>query len=141
MQGATISSMLSLMKPGPGVPGLRVLIVDDSRHFLDAARGLLEQDGVTVVGVASSSAKALQLAREVRPDGILVDVDLGDESGLDLARELAASRAAPVVLISAYPESDLSDLIADSPAVGFLSKAELSARAVSSLLATERDPG
>jgi DNA-binding NarL/FixJ family response regulator len=128
------------MRPGPGAVSLRILIVDDSRHFLDAARGVLEQDGVTVVGVASTGAEALQLARELRPDGILVDVDLGDESGLDLAREFA-SWAAPVVLISAYPESDLADLIADSPAIGFLSKAELSASAVSSLLATGRPSG
>ena len=129
------------MRPGPGADSLRILIVDDSRHFLDAARGALEQDGVTVVGVASTSAEAVRLARELRPDGILVDVDLGDESGLDLAREFASSQAAPVVLISAYPEYELADLIAVSPAVGFLSKAELSAKAVSSLLATEPGPG
>jgi CheY-like chemotaxis protein len=133
--------MLWLMNPGTGAVRLRILIVDDSRHFLDAARGVLEQDGITVVGVASTSAEALQLAGNLRPDGILVDIDLGEESGLDLARELASSRAAPVVLISAYPESDLSDLIAGSPAVGFLSKADLSAGAVTSLLATDRGPG
>jgi CheY-like chemotaxis protein len=133
--------MLWLMNPAAGAESLRILIVDDSRHFLDAARDVLEQDGITVVGVASTSAEALQLAGELRPDGILVDIDLGDESGLDLTRELASSRAAPVVLISAYPESDLSDLIAGSPAVGFLSKADLSAGAVTSLLATDRGPG
>jgi CheY-like chemotaxis protein len=129
------------MRPGPGAITLRILIVDDSRHFLDAASGALEGDGITVVGVASTSAEALQLARELRPDGILVDIDLGDESGLDLARELASSDAGPVVLVSAYSESELADLIGASPAVGFLAKSELSARAVSSLIAPERDPG
>jgi DNA-binding NarL/FixJ family response regulator len=129
------------MRPGPNARSLRILIIDDSRHFLSAARGALEQDGITVVGVASTSAEALQLARELRPDGVLVDIDLGDESGLDLAREFASSEAAPVVLISAYPESDLADLIAASPAVGFVSKSELSADAVWSLLAPERGPG
>lgn len=128
------------MKPVPEARTLRILIVDDSRHFLNAARGVLEQDGMTVVGVASTSAEALQLARELRPDGILVDVDLGDESGLDLARELAAWDAAPVVLISAYPESELADLIAASPAVGFVSKSDLSADAVSSLITAEGGP-
>ena len=132
--------MLRDMKPDSGARKLRILIVDDSRHFLDAAGGVLEQDGMTVVGVASSSAEALQLAGEVRPDGILVDVDLGDESGLDLARQLASIDAAPVVLISAYPESDLADLIAASPAVGFVSKSDLSVRAISSLIAPDRDP-
>jgi CheY-like chemotaxis protein len=129
------------MRPRPGANSLRILIVDDSRHFLDAARGVLEAEGVTVVGAASTSAEALELARELRPDGILVDIDLGEESGLDLAREIAASLAAPVVLISAYPESDVADLIADSPAVGFLPKADLSAGAVSSILAAGRGPG
>ena len=133
--------MLAPMRPEPGADLLRILIVDDSRHFLDAARGALDQDGVIVVGVASTSAEAVKLARELRPDGILVDVDLGEESGLSLAREFASSQTAPVVLISAYPESELADLIAASPAVGFLSKAELSAKAVSSLLANARGPG
>ena len=133
--------MLTLMTARTGAASLRILIVDDSRLFLDAARGVLEQGGMAVVGVASTTAEAVQLAGELRPDGILVDIDLGDESGLDLAREFASVGAAPVVLISAYPESELADLIAVSPAVGFLSKADLSAGAVSTLLAPGRDPG
>jgi CheY-like chemotaxis protein len=141
MRDAKSSGMLAGMKPGPDTRTLRILIVDDSPHFLTAARGVLEQDGITVAGVASTSAEAIQLARELRPDGILVDIDLGEESGLDLAREFASSEAGPVILISAYPESELADLIAASPAVGFVSKSELSASAVSSLVATERRPG
>lgn len=141
MREALRSVMLGRMRPGPGARTLRILIVDDSRHFLNAARAALEQDGITVVGVASTSAEALQLARDLRPDGILVDVDLGDESGLDLALELSSSDTAPVVLISAYPESELADLLAASPAVGFVSKSDLSATAVSSLIATERSSG
>ncbi len=120
---------------------MRILIVDDSRHFLDAACVVLEQDGIAVVGVASTSAEALRLARELRPDGILVDVDLGDESGLDLARDFASSDVAPVVLISAYAESELADLVGASPAIGFLSKSELSAGVVRSLIAPERGRG
>ena len=141
MRDAMSSGMLAQMRPAPGAGTLRILIVDDSRHFLDAACGALTQDGITVVGVASTSAQALQLARELRPDGILVDIDLGDESGLDLAREFASSEAVPVVLISAYPESELADLVAASPAVGFVSKSDLSGRAVRSLIAPERGPG
>jgi CheY-like chemotaxis protein len=129
------------MEPGLNPNALRILIVDDSRHFLDAACRALEQDGITVVGTASTSAEALERAHDLSPDGILVDIDLGDESGLSLARELAAWGAAPVVLISAYPESELADLIGTSPAIGFLSKAELSASAVSRLLVTDREAG
>ena len=132
--------MLAVMKTMSGAGRLRILIVDDSRHFLDAACRVLERDGITVVGVASTSAEARQLARELRPDGILVDVDLGDESGLDLAREIVSSEGLPVVLISAYPESELADLIAASPAVGFISKSDLSGSAVQSLILPERGP-
>jgi CheY-like chemotaxis protein len=117
---------------------LRCLIVDDSPRFLDAARGLLERQGITVVGVASNSAEALQQAERLRPDVTLLDIDLGGESGLELARRLhrepglAASR---VILISTHAEQDYADLIAASPAVGFLPKAALSAAAIGDLLA------
>jgi len=65
---------------------------------------------------------------------LIVDVDLGEESGFDLAQRLAADGQARVVLISAYAESELVDLVTASPAVGFVSKSELSARAVAELL-------
>jgi two-component system, NarL family, nitrate/nitrite response regulator NarL len=113
---------------------LRYLIVDDNRHFLEAARDLLERNGVTVCGVATTSREALVLAAELRPDVILVDIDLGAESGFDVAQRLAEASDSPVVLISAYPEAEFVDLIAASPAAGFVSKSELSARAVSDLL-------
>jgi DNA-binding NarL/FixJ family response regulator len=120
---------------------LRSLIVDDNTHFLTAARDLLEREGVEVVGVASSGAEALQLAGMLRPDVALVDIDLGDESGLDLARRLvgADEERSHVVLISAYSENDFADLIAASPAVGFLSKAELSAAKIEEVLQMGQD--
>jgi CheY-like chemotaxis protein len=118
---------------------LRYLIVDDNEHFLDAARGLLEREGATVVGVASSCAEALQLAGELRPDVALVDINLGEESGFDLARRLKEGGHPPVVLISAYAEAEFADLIADSPAVGFVSKSDLSARTVSDLVRRSGD--
>lgn len=111
---------------------LRLLIVDDNRQFLAAARDLLEREGMTVVGLASTSAEALQRAADLRPDVALVDVVLGNESGLDLAEQLAGEGAhrPPVVLISTYAEEDVLDLLDESPAVGFVSKAKLSARAI-----------
>ena len=121
------------MGPEPEAVARRFLIVDNA-HFLAAARDLLEREGVVVVGVASTSAEALRLAEELRPDAILVDVDLGEESGFDLAQRLAADGQARVVLISAYAESELVDLVTASPAVGFVSKSKLSARAVAELL-------
>ena len=67
---------------------MRCLIVDDSACFVDAARGLLERQGMTVVGVASTSAEALRRFEELRPDVTLVDLDLGGESGFELAEQL-----------------------------------------------------
>jgi len=121
---------------------LRCLIVDDSHHFLAAARGLLERQGMTVVGVASTSAEALQRTRELRPDVTLVDIDLGGESGLELARRLhheAGPAPARVILVSTHAEEDYAELIAASPAVGFLSKSTLSAGAIRELLAGHGD--
>ena len=115
------------------------LIVDDNGPFLDAARGVLERQGATVVNGAATSAEAIRLAKQLRPDVILVDIDLGGESGFDLAQRLAAEDSAPIVLISAYPEGEFADLIAASPAAGFLPKSELSARAVSELLGRAGD--
>lgn len=116
------------------------LIVDDSARFLAAARSLLERQGIAVVGVASTGAQALRLAEELQPDVTLVDLDLGGESGLEVARGLSgALRPAPVILISTHAEEDFAGLIAASPAIGFLPKSELSARAVRDLLTDSGD--
>ena len=140
-----MSFQLAGMRPGiPSCdpePMLRCLIVDDSLRFLDAARGLLERQGVTVVGVASNSAEALQRAGKLRPDVTLLDIDLGGESGLELARRLhQTGRApAPVILVSTQAEQDYAELIAASPAIGFLPKTSLSADAIRDVLAGRGD--
>jgi CheY-like chemotaxis protein len=120
---------------------LRVLIVDDNASFLAVARDLLEREGLAVVGIASTSAEALQRARELQPEVILVDVDLGEESGFDLARQLAAGEVARIVLVSAYPEADFADLIRTSPAVGFVSKSQLSAAAIAGVIGNRGNGG
>lgn len=114
---------------------VRCLIVDDNRAFLDAARTLLEREGLTIAGVASTSADALRQAETLRPDVVLVDVSLGDENGFELARRLADHvRGAPVILISTRCEADLADAIALCPGAAFLSKSELSADAIRGFL-------
>jgi len=114
---------------------LRCLIVDDSAPFLEAASKFLEREGITIVGVASTGAEALERAQELRPDVALVDIDLGEESGFDLARQIAEGSAPlPVILISTRSEEDLAELIEASPALGYVSKAHLSAHAVADLL-------
>jgi CheY-like chemotaxis protein len=114
---------------------LRCFIVDDNAQFLAAARALLEGQDVVVVGVASGSDGALLRIGQLRPDVVLVDIDLGDESGFDVARRIDEAVGLPVVLISTYAESDVTELVAESPAVGFLSKSDLSGAAIAALLA------
>ena len=108
----------------------RYLIVDDNESFLEIVRGLLEREGLNGVSVASSYADALRLFEALRPAVVLVDIFLGDESGLKLARRLAEGKRATVILISTHTEADLGDLIAESPAAGFLPKADVSAEAI-----------
>jgi two-component system nitrate/nitrite response regulator NarL len=112
---------------------LRVLIVDDSAEFLAAARALLEREGMSVAGVASTAADALREAERLAPELILVDITLAEESGFELARRLAETNRdgeRTVVLVSTRAEADFADLIAESPARAFLSKSALSADAL-----------
>jgi DNA-binding NarL/FixJ family response regulator len=116
---------------------LRCLLIDDNEAFLEAASLLLKREGVTVVGAASSIAEALRQARALRPDVILVDIGLGEESGFDLARLLAQDGwggNGEVIFISTGAEADYGELIDESPAAGFLAKSELSARGISRIL-------
>lgn len=116
---------------------LRCLIVDDSPLFVEAARTLLEREGVSVVGVASTSADALQRAGELRPDVTLLDIHLGGESGFELAKRLHSEVGlAPerMILISTQSQDDYADMIAATPVIGFLAKSSLSAGAIRDLL-------
>jgi CheY-like chemotaxis protein len=119
----------------------RCLIVDDNAGFLRAACRIVEGGGINVVGVASTGSEALRRARELQPDIVLLDIDLGPESGFDIAAQLTSGGDAPVptvILISTHAEQDFTDLIADSPAAGFVSKADLSAAAIRGVVSRER---
>jgi DNA-binding NarL/FixJ family response regulator len=110
------------------------IIVDDNELFLEAAADLLGREDVDIVGTASNGADAIRLVTELRPDVTLVDVDLGDEDGFELAHRLNEKASARVILVSTHAEEDLTHLIAASPAIGFVSKARLSAQAIRDLL-------
>jgi DNA-binding NarL/FixJ family response regulator len=115
---------------------LTCLIVDDSSEFLDAAGQLLGDDGITIVGVAATSDEAVGAALALHPDTVLVDIDLGAESGFDVARRLAElSGGGPaVIFISAESGAELAELVNASGALGFISKTDLSANAIRRLL-------
>jgi DNA-binding NarL/FixJ family response regulator len=110
------------------------LIVDDSVEFLQAARSLLEREGLAVVGVAATASDALQQIGELRPEIVLVDINLRGESGFEVARRIAKAGPTSVILISTHAENDFAELIAESPAAGFISKSELSAHAIHHLV-------
>ena len=117
---------------------VRCLIVDDNPGLDGTASRVLTDGGITVVAIAGTSAEALARARATKPEVVLVDIMLGSESGLDLARQLADQRHADstkVILISTQAAEDLDDLIQASPAIGFIPKSRLSARAVYDVLA------
>lgn len=114
---------------------VRCLIVDDSAVFVHAAGHLLQHQGITIVGVASTSEEAVRRFAELRPDVTLVDVELGDENGFDLAERLAATGArTPVILVSTHTAEHFADMIAASPAVGFVCKSDLTADAIMALV-------
>jgi DNA-binding NarL/FixJ family response regulator len=114
---------------------LRCVIVDDDEAFVEAAQAVLERDGVIIAGAASNGAEAIQRAEALRPDVVLIDIRLGQESGFDVARRLANhEQAAALIMISTHAGADYADLIAESPAAGFVPKAELSGPAIRRVL-------
>jgi CheY-like chemotaxis protein len=125
------------------VMALRCLIVDDNAGFLRSARLLLQREGIDVVAIASSGDEARLRSAEFRPDVVLLDVDLGAESGFEVAGRLQADPGPSppdLIMISIHGEEDLADLIAASPAVGFIGKSHLSAQAIRDLLDRLRGP-
>jgi len=118
---------------------LRCLIVDDNAGFREEMRGLLAEQGLDVVGEAGCAADAHRQIAELRPDVALVDIDLGDDSGLELARQLGEQTgqdAVPhLILISTHDEAEYADLIEASSATGFLAKTDLSAATIRQMVA------
>ena len=115
-----------------------VLIVDDHPSFRASARAILEADGFDVVGEAANGETALRAARRLRPDLMLLDIQLPDMTGFELcaALEHDGDDVHPaVVLVSSRDQSDFGQLVAESSARGFVPKAELSGDALSALLA------
>jgi DNA-binding NarL/FixJ family response regulator len=116
---------------------MTVLIVDDHAPFRALARTVLAAGGFEVVGQAADGASALDAVRELRPDIVLLDVQLPDTDGFAVAAELALENDAPaVVLVSTRDSSDYLRRLRASPARGFLPKHDLSAEAVAALCAS-----
>jgi DNA-binding NarL/FixJ family response regulator len=113
-----------------------VLIVDDHAGFRFSARRILEADGYEIAGEAVDGRSAIAAAKRLRPDIVLLDVNLPDLDGFEVARELAATPGAPaIVLTSSHDREDLGDSLPSSSAAGFVPKDELCGAAVAALVA------
>ncbi len=112
-----------------------VLIVDDHPSFRASARVLLESEGFHVVGEADDGRSAIEAARRLRPEIVLLDVALPDIDGFDVAARLTDEAGGPaVVLVSSRDPADFGPLVGRSGARGFVPKAELSGERVEALL-------
>src|SRR4029079_13898549 len=114
---------------------MRVLIVDDHPSFRAAARLLLEHEGFEVVGEAEDGAAGLRQTGALVPDVVLLDVNLPDVDGFDIASRICIDQTAPkVVLTSSRDPREFGPLVRRSGACGFIPKGELTGEALSALL-------
>jgi DNA-binding NarL/FixJ family response regulator len=112
-----------------------VLIVDDHPSFRKFARRLLEEAGFAVVGEAEDGPAAIEAARALRPEVVLLDVVLPGQSGLEVADRLAREPSPPaVVLTSSRSAEDFGVALAEAPARGFIAKASFSGAALGALV-------
>ena len=114
---------------------MTVLIVDDHGGFRESARALLEAEGFAVLGCAPDGASALAAVQRLRPEVVLLDIQLPDLDGFAVARQLAAAPDPPrVVLISSRDAAAYGPRLAAAPACGFLAKRELSGASLAALV-------
>ena len=116
-----------------------LLIVDDHPGFRSLARKLLEAGGFEVVGEAANGQDAVATARQLRPDVVLLDIQLPDLDGFEVTARLADGEAEPVVVLtSTRDRADYGPRVDQCGARGFISKAELSGAALHALLGGDR---
>jgi DNA-binding NarL/FixJ family response regulator len=112
-----------------------VLIVDDHPSFRATARTLLEAEGFSVVDEAADGAEALAKTKELRPDLVLLDVQLPDIDGFEVARRLCENGSSPaIVLVSSRDAADYGELVEACGARGFVPKGELTGAALRALM-------
>ena len=112
-----------------------MLIVDDHKDFRASARALIEEEGFEVIGEAGDMSEALAEVVALRPNIVLLDIQLPDGDGFSVAEELAAMTDPPVVvLISSRDAADYGSRLTQTPVRGFLSKSALSGKALAALV-------
>jgi DNA-binding NarL/FixJ family response regulator len=114
--------------------GPTVLIVDDHAAFRASARALLQAEGFDIIGEATDGAEAVEAVAVLRPEIVLLDIQLPDLDGLTVAEQLATVPDAPaVVLISSRDATAYGPRLRDTPARGFIPKSGLSGEALAAL--------
>ena len=111
-----------------------VLVVDDHPSFRVTARALLETEGFAVVGEAGDGASALECATRLRPDVVLLDIQLPDMDGFAVAARLREDSDPIVILTSSRDAADFGSLIESSGVRGFVAKGDLSGAVIAELL-------
>ena len=111
-----------------------VLIVDDHPSFRSSARTLLEDEGYEVVGEAENGAAALDAVERLHPDLMLLDVQLPDQNGFEVAARLQGNGSPDIVLVSSRDAADFGTMVSECGALGFIPKAELSGAALQRLM-------
>jgi DNA-binding NarL/FixJ family response regulator len=112
-----------------------LLIVDDHPSFRASARELLEAEGFDVIGEAEDGASALEAIGRLKPDVVLLDVQLPDMNGFEVASNVTANGSdSAIVLVSSRDGSDFGPLVLESGARGFIPKGELSGARLAALI-------
>jgi CheY-like chemotaxis protein len=112
-----------------------IVVVDDHPTFRATACALLEAEGFVVVGEAADGLSALEVVERLSPDVVLLDVQLPDIDGFEVAARTAAFDSPPVIVLTSSRDArDFGSLISESGACGFIEKAELSGEAMTALI-------
>jgi DNA-binding NarL/FixJ family response regulator len=114
-----------------------ILIVDDNPGFRRQIRALLEADGFDVVGESADGRSAIDDARSMQPNLMLLDIGLPDIDGFEVTRELAAAGEPRIVLTSSRDAAAYGPKLRTSGAVGFIAKDELSGPAIRALVGAQ----
>ncbi|MGD9527267.1 ANTAR domain-containing response regulator [Pseudonocardia sp.] len=102
--------------------GLRVLVVEDEALIRLDLTEMLREEGYAVAGEAGDGEQAVVLARELKPDLVIMDVKMPKVDGIDAAASIVEERIAPVVMLTAFSQRDLIERARDAGAMAYLVK-------------------
>ena len=130
------------MTAQPADGAVRVMVVDDQEPFRSATRELVGHlDGFELVAEAASGEEAVEVAQDVNPDLVVMDINMGEMDGIEAtARITGAAPSTLVVLVSTYELADLPSTARRSGAAAYLNKDELGGRALRRIWADRGDP-